>query len=407
MKLLLYGINYAPELTGIGKYTGEMASYYASKGHEVEVITAPPYYPNWVVKEGYPNWWKTQQIEGVTVHRCPLYVPKNQSGPKRILHEISFVLSSFVYWLPRYFRKYDAIICISPPFHLGFIALPHKWIHGTRIVNHIQDLQVDAARATKLINNETLLGILEAAEKWILSKVTRVSTISSGMAGKLQKKLSSKGSIIFFPNWVDKTIVHPIRKSESLRAKWGISDEEKIVLYSGNLGVKQGLEIIPFVAKRLEGEKNLTFIIVGNGGEKQALIQQTKDLALTNVQFLPLQPLEDLARMLAAADIHLVLQKKDAADLVMPSKFTNILAAGGHALVTAEPGTTLFEVVHEHQLGTICPAENKAALEATLRAILNGERKEDAKGAVEYANKYLDKTSILNKFLTDIDQLSK
>ena len=134
MKILIYGINYAPELTGIGKYTGEMAAFLAGAGDDVEVITAPPYYPQWKIQEGYDRGFYTERIEGVTVHRCPLYVPNEVTGLRRILHEFSFVLSSMRYWIPRYFRSYDRIICVSPPFHLGFPALVHKWLRGTHVV---------------------------------------------------------------------------------------------------------------------------------------------------------------------------------------------------------------------------------------------------------------------------------
>ena len=182
MRILIYGINYAPELTGIGKYTGELATYLAAAGDKVEVITAPPYYPQWQVKEAYRGkGFIEENIAGVRVLRCPLYVPKEVSGVKRILHEFSFVLSSLRYWIPRYFRSYDIILCISPPFHLGFLALPHKWLHGTHVINHIQDLQVDAARDLGIIKQEGLLSLLERAERWLLRRVTAVSTISTGM----------------------------------------------------------------------------------------------------------------------------------------------------------------------------------------------------------------------------------
>lgn len=95
MKILVYGINYSPELTGIGKYTGEMVAWMAQEGHEVRVITAPPYYPQWKVGERYSAWRYRWEEGEATVWRCPLYVPKQPSTLKRLLHLGSFALSSF------------------------------------------------------------------------------------------------------------------------------------------------------------------------------------------------------------------------------------------------------------------------------------------------------------------------
>ena len=407
MKLLIYGINYAPELTGIGKYTGEMATHFAAQGDEVEVITAPPYYPHWKVKDGYANAYRTELVDGVRVLRTPLYVPEEVTGVRRILHEASFVLSSLRYWIPRYFRRYDAIISVSPPFHLGFPALLHQWIHGTPVVNHIQDLQVDAARDLGIIKQEGLLRILERAERWLLHKVGRVSTISDGMQKKIIGKGLNPDDLIMFPNWVDDQLVYPVARKDSAREEWGFGDNDRLVLYAGNLGEKQGLENILHLANRMRDVPNLTFLIIGEGGAKSRLMAEAERMELSNIQFKPLQPLDRLAASLAAADVHLVLQKKAAADLVMPSKLTNILAVGGHALITAEKGTTLFDVVSAHRLGTLVAPEDVAALEQGLREILAGERQGDAIGARQFAAEQLDKRNILSGFRQILTQNTK
>ena len=408
MKILIYGINYAPELTGIGKYSGEMATYFAGAGDEVEVITAPPYYPQWRVAPAYRDGGYRQEMrDGVRVLRCPLYVPEEVTGLKRIVHEFSFVLSSLRYWIPRYFRRYDAILCISPPFHLPFVALPHKWLYGTPVINHIQDLQVDAARDLGIIKQGWLMRLLESAERWLLRQVSAVSTISTGMQRKIAQKEVNIDNIILFPNWVDADLVHSVPKSASTRNEWGFDDHHRIVLYAGNLGEKQGLEDVLIVADRMRDVPDLTFVIVGEGGAKARLVAEAERLGLKNVVFKPLQPLDRLAASLASADVHLVLQKKAAADLVMPSKLTNILAVGGHAIVTAESGTTLHDLVEHHHLGTLVTPEDPDALEAGIREILTGQRADDARGAQQFAAENLDKQHILLDFRTVLDSNTK
>jgi len=405
VKILIYGINYAPELTGIGKYTGEMAAYLAAQGNTVEVITTPPYYPQWRVREEYRGGWRKEQLEGVTVLRCPLYVPAEVNGLKRILHELTFVVSSLRYWIPRYFRRYDLIICISPPFHLGFLALPHRWLQKTPVLNHIQDLQVDAARDLKIIKNEKLLRLLERTERWLLRRFDVVSTISTGMQRKVVAKGLAADQVWLFPNWVDASVIYPIPKEQSLRTTWGYAPEDRLVLYAGNLGDKQGLDNVLYMAKRMEQEPNLQFLIVGEGKDKGRLVSLAQELGLTNLQFKPLQPLDLLAASLASADVHLILQKRAAADLVMPSKLTNILAVGGHALITAEPGSTLYDVVDSNRLGTLVEPESVDALVEGLQNILNGNCEADHSGAHHFAETQLNKQNILGDFHYSLSQL--
>ena len=124
MKILVYGINYSPELTGIGKYTGEMVEWMASQGHDVRVITAPPYYPEWKVGERYSSWRYRREEGAATVWRCPLYVPKQPSTLKRLIHLGSFALSSFFPLMAQRRWKPDRIIGVVPTLFAWLIGLP-------------------------------------------------------------------------------------------------------------------------------------------------------------------------------------------------------------------------------------------------------------------------------------------
>ena len=402
MRVLIYGINFAPELTGIGKYTGELATYLQQNGDSVEVITALPYYPQWKVPEEYRGGYRKETIEGVSVLRCPIYVPGERSGWKRLLHDLSFVLSSLRYWLPRYLRKYDLIVCISPPFHLGYMALPHRWLHGTRVLNHVQDLQVDAAESMGFFKSKWLLGLLKSAERFLLSRVSHVSTISEGMRRRIVAKGVAGERMLHVPNWVDTEIVHPVPQTMSLRREWGIPTDERVVMYSGNLGDKQGLEDMIVAADLLRNTPRLRFIIVGKGDYEEPLREMVRTRGLSNVTFKPLQPLSRLAAALSVADVQLVLQRRAAADLVLPSKLTNILAVGSHALVTAEPGTSLHDIVVEHRLGTVIEPENPRLLAAALLRILDGKHGADITGSRRYVDNFLEKNSVLSRFRQEV-----
>jgi colanic acid biosynthesis glycosyl transferase WcaI len=397
MRILIFGINYAPELTGIGKYTGEMAAWLAKKGNQVSVVTALPYYPEWNIHPEYKGkWWTKEFLNNVTLYRCPLYVPKQVTPVERIIHEFSFLLAILPVWIGILFqKKYDVVICVSPPFHLGILPMLYSKLRGSKIVTHVQDLQVDAAKDLGMIKNQTVLDIMFRLENIILNNSSAVSTISPGMMDKIISKGIAPSKMLLFPNWVDENEIKPLSAEHSLREEFGIGKEIKVILYSGNLGEKQGLEIIVDVAEAFRKRDDVLFLIVGSGGGKDNLIRLVNDAGLPNIKFLPLQPYEKLSALLATADLHLVMQKKSASDLVMPSKLTAILAAGGCPIVTASKGTSLYEVISQHQMGIIVEPESAIELKNGIETALASDLTPYRTNAREYSELFLSKENIL------------
>ncbi|WP_020595942.1 WcaI family glycosyltransferase [Spirosoma panaciterrae] len=400
MRILIYGILYAPELTGVGKYSGEMAAWMVRQGHTVDAIMPMPYYPEWKVQADYKNkGWFTEFVDGVRVHRCPIYVPKKVTASGRMLLDFSFLLNSLFYWIRVLFSKrYDAVICVAPPFHIGLFPVLYSMVRHVPVWLHIQDLQIDIAKEMGMIKSERFLNLLFKAERFILKRCKIVSTISEGMIRKVTEKNCTQSDCVLFPNWVDEGFVKPLPKHESLRAELGLTETDKVVLYSGSIGEKQGLELIIEAANQFAHRPDLKFLIFGSGGGKgrlEALVQQHK---LTNVSFYPLQPYEKLSALLATADLHLVLQKKSASDLVLPSKLTGILAAGGCALVSAVPGTSLHKVVADEQMGILIEPDSLDALIEGIDRAFRSDLTVYRKNARAYARRNLSKEEILQQF---------
>ena len=400
MRILIYDINYAPELTGVGKYTGEMGTWLAQQGHSVRVITAMPYYPEWEVHKAYKGrGWFTEIIEGVTVHRCPFYVPKKVTSLTRMLHEFSFVVSSLPYWFRAFVdTRYDVIICIAPPFHIGLIPALYTAIRKTPLWLHLQDLQIDMAKELGMLTNKRFLNLLFRIEKFILKRSTVISTISEGMVRKIEEKEVNQQPCVLFPNWVDDAIIRPLPREESLRSELGLGNADKVVLYSGSLGEKQGLELIIEAARHFSVRSDVKFLICGSGGGKARLEALVHTFKLTNVLFHPLQPYNKLSALLATADIHLVLQKRSASDLVLPSKLTSILAAGGCAMVSAIPGTTLYNVIDTNAMGILIEPESVDALIVSIEQAFQSDLTVYQQNARAYAQRYLSKDVILQTF---------
>ncbi|HAV7602185.1 TPA: colanic acid biosynthesis fucosyltransferase WcaI [Escherichia coli] len=405
MKILVYGINYSPELTGIGKYTGEMVEWMVQQGHEVRVITAPPYYPEWQVGARYSSWRYRRENGDTTVWRCPLYVPKQPSTLKRLIHLGSFAFSSFFPLMAQRRWKPDRIIGVVPTlFCTPGMRLLAK-LSGARTLLHIQDYEVDAMLGLGMAGNGRagkVAKLASAFERSGLHNVDNVSTISRSMMNKACEKGVASEKVIFFPNWSEVSRFREVPETlvMALRQRLGLPDERKIILYSGNIGEKQGLESVITAAEQLR-EQPWLFAIVGQGGGKARLEKMVAERGLDNVKFLPLQSYEDLPALLAIGDCHLVIQKRGAADAVLPSKLTNILAVGGNAVITAEPQTELGQLCLDNPGIAVCvtPESVPSLVDGIEQALKMPKRNTVARA---WAERSLDKEHVLNQFIADI-----
>jgi colanic acid biosynthesis glycosyl transferase WcaI len=400
MKLLFYGINYFPELTGIGKYSGEMAEQFAIAGHDVRVITAPPYYPAWCVSKDFSGSRYTRsQINGVEVFRCPLWVPAKPSGLKRLLHLASFALSSLPVLLAQWRWKPDVVWVVEPPLMCAPAAVAFAHLRGAKSWLHIQDYEVDAALLLGIVPVLRLRIWIEAAERWLMARFDRVSTISGRMMKRAKTKRVSDGKLVLFPNWVDISAISPLGGLSPFRAELNIADGTTVALYSGNMGNKQGLEILADAAKLLAARQDIQFVFCGSGSGRTDLVHRCA--GLPNVRFLELQPMERLGDLLGMADIHLLPQRADAADLVMPSKLTGMLASGRAVVATAAADTELGQVVAvDAACGLIVEPEQPQAFADAIAALADNPAQRAQMGACgrRYAERELSQDVILRRF---------
>ncbi len=409
MKIVIYGINYWPEITGVGKYTGEMAQWLSSNGHLVRVITAPPYYPEWKLHKGYHAFkYSKEQQAGIDVWRVPIFVPRNPRTVKRMIHLLSFSISSIPVVIRQIFWKPDIVFFIQPTLFSSLGAILLARLAGAKSVMHIQDYEVDAMFELGMFKYGRVRRILASFEKWLMGRFDGVSTISLSMIENAKRKGVSGSKLIFFPNWVDTTFINPDVDSTDLKREWGFIEGDKLVLYAGNIGKKQGLELILDAADSFRENQHVKFVVVGAGVNLEALQYSAMERGLSNVHFKPLVPAARLPEMLAMADIHLVVQKRGVASAVLPSKLTSILSAGGRALVTSEPGTELWRLSKQFPGIFECiEPENPSLFIGTLQRLLDEEHRKPNEIARNYAGKYLALDSILSRFEHDLIKLNE
>ncbi|TKK68204.1 colanic acid biosynthesis glycosyltransferase WcaI [Ilyomonas limi] len=393
--ILLISGNYSPEPTGIGKYNKEMTDWMADNGFEVTVISTYPYYPYWQLQAPYTRrhkWYSKERLitangNVITVYRCPHYVPKKPTGARRMMLDFSFALAAFFQVLKLAAgKKFQYVITVIPPLPLGLLSVLYKKLRNATFLYHVQDLQIEAARDLQMIQSQRTIRNLFRIEQYILRHADIVSSISDGMIEKMQEKTTKP--VVFFPNWADLHQFYPISDKGALKQAFGFATTDKVVLYSGSVGEKQGLEAILDAAAK-EQNPAVKFVICGSGPYKEKLQQMAVCRKLDNVVFMPLQPLDQFNNFLNMADVHLIIQKANASDLVMPSKLTNILAVGGLALVTANANSTLHKLISKHKMGLLVPAEDAPALQQGIACALSQPMAAVQANALAYARQHL------------------
>lgn len=365
MRILIYSVNFAPEPTGIGKYSGEMAALLVERGHEVRVVVAPPYYPNWKVDSAY-RWplYRRELWNGIDVWRAPLWVPKAPGGLRRILHLVSFAISSFPIILYQVFWQPQLVITVAPALLCAPAGLLVARLSGGRAWLHMQDFEADIAFRMNLLRGMLLQRIILRMERWLLRRFDTVSTISNRMIDLLLRKGVSLDRIRFFPNWVNISQIKATVSAANYRSQLGIQTGSLVVMYSGSLGGKQGLMVVPEAAARLAARPDIVFVICGDGVMKASL--EAACAVLPNTRLLPLQPVERLGELLCLADIHLLPQGRGAQDLVLPSKLAGMLASGRPVIATCQPGTEIDAVVSSCGL-VVAPEDCEALAGAICR----------------------------------------
>ncbi|WP_415897578.1 WcaI family glycosyltransferase [Neptuniibacter sp. QD57_21] len=403
MEFLLYSLNYKPELTGIGKYNGDLAQYLVDKKANVTVMTAPPYYPEWKVHEGFSNKFSAVNDSGVQILRSPLYVPKSVSTLKRLLHLSSFALSSGMRLLSNLRLKPHVVFLVQPTLFCAPITLLYCKLTGALSVMHIQDFEVDAMFGLGMGKQGLFQRVARYVESWLLQRFDVVSSISFSMLENARSKGVEEQKLLFFPNWSDTEFITPEVDGSSIRNDWGYFQDDKVILYSGNIGQKQGLEVVLDAAKHFQSDPKVKFLIIGSGAYADTLKMMASNMGLQNLQFKPLQPWEDIPAILSMADVHLVVQKKGAADAVLPSKLTNILSVGGHALVTAELHTELGKISEKYRnIYTLVEPENSKAFINALAQLITLDTRIPNLTARKYAIDNLNKDQVIDRFISDL-----
>ncbi|HEY4247259.1 MAG TPA: WcaI family glycosyltransferase [Lacunisphaera sp.] len=374
MRVIFWGINYAPEPTGIAPYTTELAEYFQRVGLDVEVVTGFAYYPNWRKNVAdRRKLYRDEKIGTIPVHRCWQYVPEKLSTVKRVFHEMTFGVTSLIRTL--LLRRADVYVVVSPPLGLGVVAWIAASLKRSRFLFHVQDLQPDSAAGLGMVKTGPFLRLMYACERFAYKRAAGVSGISAGMMDAFAVKGIPATKAHLLPNWLRNNASSPATGADAaaFRNENEIPADAMLAVYSGNLGRKQGLEVLLDAAEilehRPESGSRVFLIIAGDGADRKVLHDRMARRPLANVRLLPLQSAEKYQAMLRAADVALVTQMPGTGQVCFPSKLLSVLSAGLPVITTADETSDLARSVRDGGFGMNVSAASPTKLADALQQV--------------------------------------
>jgi colanic acid biosynthesis glycosyl transferase WcaI len=402
MRILIYSYNYYPEPIGIAPLMTELAEGLVEKGHSVRVITAMPWYPE---SEIYPKYkgkfYLTEKRNGVKIQRCYIWTRQERSLRNRIFFELSFLFFS----LFQAFRgsRPDIILLTVPGLPVCVSAALVSWVYHTPIVLNLQDILPDAAVHVGLINNKKFIQVLKFLEKFAYSNAKKISVIADGFTKNLMGKGVREEKIVEIPNWVDVDFIKPLPQQDNYFRREHQLEGKFVVLYSGNIALTQGLETVIDAGTYLHDFPDIVIVIVGEEKRLRQLERYRQKRDAHNVRLFPFQPREKLPEMLAAANLGLVVQKKNVLDFNMPSKI-QVLLASGRAIIASVPSTgTAARAIAQSGGGLVVEPENPEVLAQAIEKLYLNPQQVEILG--EKGRKFAEENYSFASALTRYEQL--
>jgi putative colanic acid biosynthesis glycosyltransferase WcaI len=406
MRIIIWGINYAPEFTGIAPHNVALCEFLHNRGHDARMISAFCYYPTWTKRpEDKGQFYRTDVINGVPVHRCWHFVPTRASALKRILHEATFVFTSTLRVLS--LPAADVYVIVSPPLLLGAAAWLVTRLKRAPFVFHVQDLQPDAALRLGMLRAGGFARMLLALEAFAYAKAARVSSITRGMLAVFRGKGVPESKLTYFPNAIDLQNDTPPPERGEFRRRHDFAEEEFLAIYAGNLGVKQGLDVLLETAPLLRTPR-IRIVMCGDGAQREILAQRVRELKLRNVTMIPLQKGEDYRALLADVDVCFITQQAGSGNSFFPSKLLGLLAEAKPVVTVAAPECELALSLEEGKFGVNIPPGQPRQLADLLEALAQDPQRLAEYGAAgrRYVEQF-DKTGVFQNFAKELESLGR
>jgi colanic acid biosynthesis glycosyl transferase WcaI len=394
--ILILTRHYAPEPTGSAPPMQQIAEWLAGQGHGVRLTTVRPSYPTPAIFEGYAKGERDRVVEnGVQVLRLPAQPVKGAGLLARMGPEARFMIDLMLGAVTGRIRRSDKTISLCPSIltTLGALALARR---GGRHVAIVHDVQSGLGSALGSAGLRAVLPILKRLEAFALNRADHVVVLSSGMQRAVQA-LGVRRPIAIRPPSIDTRAIVPAPRPEGA---------PPTLMYSGNLGRKQGLEqLLDLAAVLMARGSPIRICIRGDGASREALVAEAERRTLTNLAFLPLAPKEQFAASLAEGDVHLVPQIADGGDFAVPSKVFAVMAAGRPFVATALPGSSLDHLAQTSGAFVCVEPNQPEAFADQVQALMadEGRRAQMGRNGRDYVIKEVDTDVVMRRLLPLLD----
>ena len=397
MNITIIAPHFAPDTAPTGEVITQIVNELQQLGHQIHVVTSLPWYRNHSVE---PGWTKRLIAREKTtwgkITRIHPFASKNRTNLWS--RSIAYGAFSCIAALTATFtRRTQIILAMSPPLTLGLAGWIAAKRHNAPLILNIQDIHPDAAIATGTISDTRVIQALKRIERLSYEKADAVTVLSDDLRTKLISRIDAESKLRVIPNFVDTERIYPGDRNNSYRHELGLTDET-IVMYAGNVGFSQPLELVLEAARELADRDDIIFVINGNGSRRAYFEREAEELP--NVTFMDYQPRQRLNEVLAAGDIHLVPLRKGLSSISVPSKLYSILAAGRPVLVSVDPGTEIDLVVTRSGAGRSVPAGDSREFIAALVALVDDPHGRASAGleARRFAEEWLSAEAVAESY---------
>ncbi len=358
--------HFAPDTAPTGVVMTNIVEQLAALGHEIHVVSALPWYRTHSIEpEWQGRWVRRERTAWGSITRVHPFPGEDKSNlVRRAVGFLGFSALTGLWSLPG--GRVDAVIAMSPPLTMGLTGWLVHLVRRGPLVFNIQDVFPDAAVETGAITNRRIIAVAKWLERVSYHRAAAVTVLSDYLRENLVAKVkpSRRDDIRVIPNFVDTATIAPQTRLTRLRDELDLGDGP-VVLYAGNVGFSQSLEMVVDVAARMP---TVTFLINGEGSALASLRERAA--ATSNVRFSGFQPKERLGEVLATGDVHLVPLKAGLGRVSVPSKTYSILAAGRPVVASIDDGTEVPRILQASGGGVAVPPDDADALHAALVAIL-------------------------------------
>jgi colanic acid biosynthesis glycosyl transferase WcaI len=355
LRILFFALCYAPEEVSGAVLITELAEDLASKGHDVTLVTAVPSYPLGKIPPPYRNRLLQKEfINDVCVIRVWSSISEDRSAWRRALHQSTYSLFALLGGL--FSPPADIVFSYSPPLPLGISAWLVSIFKRAPWILQLEDIFPDAAISTGMLKNKLMISLFHQMEAFLYRHAARMSVITAGFKDNLIEKGVPAEKINVIPVWADSERIKPLPCDNEFTRRAGLGGKY-VVLYAGNLGVASCPEVILEAAASLSNMEEICFVVVGEGCKKDQMMRTAGELKLRNILFLPFQPRETYAELLAAGHLHLVMLNAKSARTSLPSKIFNIMAAARPMILIAPPDSETATLVRETGCGLVVPPD--------------------------------------------------